>query len=94
MTKTCQHLTYRESGDGRSFDEARAFCTVTESFVHPMRADICNARYGLDPEADCEFYVGAEPGSETEPASGSETEPASGSETGTESGTSDSAADR
>ncbi|QUO48248.1 MULTISPECIES: hypothetical protein [Halorubrum] len=60
MDETCQHLAYREEGEGKSFDTARAFCTVTESFVQPMRADICNARYELDPAADCEFYVGSE----------------------------------
>mgnify|MGYP000262404248 CR=1 FL=1 len=68
MTEKCHHLTYREAGDGMVFDEARAFCTVTGSFVQPMRADVCNARYGLDPETDCEFYVEAESspdGSET-----------------------------
>ncbi|WP_096394417.1 hypothetical protein [Halorubrum trapanicum] len=60
MDETCQHLSYREEGDGKSFDTARAFCTVTESFVQPMRADVCNARYDLDPAADCEFYVDPE----------------------------------
>ena len=57
-------MAYREEGDGNSFETARAFCTVTESFVQPMRADICNARYDLDPETDCEFYVEAEPSSD------------------------------
>ncbi|GAA0514350.1 hypothetical protein SAMN04488066_103141 [Halorubrum aquaticum] len=60
MSETCPHLEYREEGDGRSFEVARAFCTVTGSFVQPMRADVCNARHGLDPEADCEFYVAPE----------------------------------
>jgi len=64
MADACQHLTYREASDGTAFDEPRAFCTVTESFVQPMRADICNARYGLDPETDCEFYVEAESSSD------------------------------
>jgi hypothetical protein len=90
MADTCPHLTYREAGDGitfdgATFDEPRAFCTVTESFVQPMRADICNARYGLDPETDCEFYV--EPEAESEAASESEpgAESASESEPGAES---------
>jgi len=69
MVETCPHLTYREAGDGATFDgptfdEPRAYCTVTESFVQPMRADICNARYGLDPETDCEYYVDPEAASE------------------------------
>jgi len=63
MAETCPHLAYREEGDGKSFETARAFCTVTESFVQPMRADVCNARYGLDPAADCEFYVEPDPAS-------------------------------
>lgn len=57
MAETCPHLEYREENEDRSFEVARAFCTVTDSFVQPMRADVCNARYGLDPATDCEFYV-------------------------------------
>jgi hypothetical protein len=57
MDDACHHLAYRKEGEGKSFETARAFCTVTESFVQPMRADICNARYELDPATDCEFYV-------------------------------------
>ncbi len=56
VTDRCPHVTYREEGDGRSFDEARAYCTVVDRFVQPMRADVCNRRYGLEPETDCEFY--------------------------------------
>ena len=65
MAETCPHLAYREEGDGRSFETARAFCTVTESFVQPMRADVCNARYELDPAADCEFYAEPEAGTDS-----------------------------
>jgi len=60
----CPHLDYRESGDGREFETPRAYCTVVEAFVEPMRADVCNARYGLDFETDCEFYEAPEPGPE------------------------------
>ena len=60
MAETCPHLEYREESEEMSFDAARAFCTVTESFVQPMRADVCTARYDLDPETDCEFYVDPE----------------------------------
>jgi len=52
----CPHLDYRESGDGHEFGTERAYCTVVGAFVEPMRADICNARYGLEFETDCEFY--------------------------------------
>ena len=40
--------------------EPRAYCTAVDTFVQTMRADICNRRYGLDPETDCEFYRDAE----------------------------------
>jgi hypothetical protein len=53
---TCRHLEYRTEVDEQSFETARAYCTVVDAFVQPMRADICNARYDLDPERDCEWY--------------------------------------
>ena len=53
--------TGEDSGDGGSGDrEPRAYCTAADQFVQVMRADICNRRYGLDPETDCEFYRDAE----------------------------------
>ncbi|WP_135363734.1 hypothetical protein [Halosimplex halophilum] len=52
----CPFLSYRESADGRSFDEARAYCEAAERFVQPMRADICNDRFELDHAEDCEIY--------------------------------------
>jgi hypothetical protein len=36
--------------------QPRAYCTAADQFVQAMRADICNRRYGLDPETDCEIY--------------------------------------
>ena len=75
MPETCPHLAYREAGDGESFETARAFCTVTESFVQPMRADVCNAWYDLDPAADCEFYVDPESGTASDAESDSEATP-------------------
>jgi hypothetical protein len=53
---TCRHLEYRTEAGERAFETARAYCTVVDAFVQPMRADVCNARYGLDPERDCEWY--------------------------------------
>jgi len=52
----CPHLDYREEGDGQSFDESRAFCTAVETFVQPMRADVCNDRYDLHHAEHCEIY--------------------------------------
>jgi hypothetical protein len=49
-------LEYRESDGETEFETARAYCTVADRFVQPMRADICNGRYDLDPAADCEIY--------------------------------------
>ena len=57
MTEPCQHLDYRREGDGREFAVARAYCTVADRFVRPVRADVCNRRYGLEPAEHCELYV-------------------------------------
>lgn len=57
MDNRCKYLEYRE---GSQFDTERAYCTAAEQFVQPMRADICNYRYGLKPEQDCEYYEAAE----------------------------------
>jgi hypothetical protein len=56
MADRCPHLEYRREGDDHTFETARAYCTVVDAFVQPMRADICNARYELDYETDCEYY--------------------------------------
>jgi hypothetical protein len=53
---TCPHFEYRTEADGKSFDEARAYCTVAGEFVQPMRADICHDRYDLDHATHCEIY--------------------------------------
>jgi hypothetical protein len=53
---TCPHLEYRREDNEHSFDTERAYCTVVDRFVQPMRVDICNARFDLDPATDCEYY--------------------------------------
>ena len=63
-------MSYREEGNGKSFETARAFCAATESFVQPMRADVCHARYELDPATDCEFYVEPDSGATPKTESG------------------------
>lgn len=71
MAQRCPHLDYRSETDERSFDHERAYCTVVERFVQPMRADVCNARHGLSPQAHCEFYrehEGLDPTEGLEPA--------------------------
>ena len=63
---TCPYLTYRESNDGVEFDHERAFCTVADAFVQPMRADICNDRYDLHHAEHCEIYLEHEADSASE----------------------------
>ncbi|MCU4742504.1 hypothetical protein OB955_11895 [Halobacteria archaeon AArc-m2/3/4] len=45
----------KEGEDG--FDEPRAYCTAADRFVQAMRADICNDRYDLVHDRDCEIYL-------------------------------------
>ena len=54
---TCPFLEYRNESDGTRFDEARAYCAAADRFVQPMRADICNDRYDLAHDRDCEIYL-------------------------------------
>jgi len=56
MAEQCPHLEYRDGDGDVALDHQRAYCTVVERFVQPMRADVCNARHGLSPAAHCEFY--------------------------------------
>lgn len=53
---TCPHLSYRRTDGELEFDTERAYCTVIDEFVSPMRADVCNDRHELDHERDCEHY--------------------------------------
>jgi hypothetical protein len=57
---TCPYLTYRATAGEQSFDEPRAYCAVAETFVQPMRADVCNDRYGLSHATDCEIFLAHE----------------------------------
>ena len=61
---TCPYLDYRSEGDGRSFETPRAYCRIEERFVQPMRADLCNDRYGLSHAEHCEIYLDHEAGAE------------------------------
>lgn len=62
MAHRCPYLDHRRESDDQSFETERAYCTISEKFVQAMRADICNRRYGLDPETDCEIYITHEQG--------------------------------
>jgi hypothetical protein len=52
----CPYLEYREGDGTHSFDHERAYCAAAETFVQPIRADICNDRYNLDHGQDCEIF--------------------------------------
>jgi hypothetical protein len=52
----CPYLEYREGDETQSFDHERAYCTAAETFVQPMRADICNDRYDLHHGQHCEIF--------------------------------------
>ncbi len=54
---TCPFLEYRSDADGPPFDHDRPYCTAADRFVQPMRADICNDRYSLHHESDCEIFL-------------------------------------
>lgn len=62
----CPHLAYRDSGDGIEFETERAYCTVADRFVEPMRADICNDRHELHHERHCEIFREHEDGNAVE----------------------------
>ncbi|WP_435174970.1 hypothetical protein [Halorussus sp. AFM4] len=107
MTDQCQYLEYRplsgtgsseEGGDsdGAGSQEPRAYCTAADTFVQAMRADVCNLRYGLDPETDCEFYRDAEGLPAASPGEGAEAEFDAGGESGAGNtgGASDTGGDR
>jgi len=64
---TCPHLSYRRSDDDHEFENERPYCEVTESFVSPMKADICNNRHGFDYTRDCEVYPQEETATDEEP---------------------------
>ncbi|WP_265107987.1 hypothetical protein [Halosolutus halophilus] len=52
----CPYLEYRRESNELAFDHERAYCTVADRFVQPMRADICNDRYDLEHGDHCEIY--------------------------------------
>lgn len=53
---TCPYLKYRDSDADHDFDHVRPYCGLSDSFVSPMRADICNDRHDFTHEADCEIF--------------------------------------
>ncbi|GAB3682493.1 hypothetical protein GCM10028857_08450 [Salinarchaeum chitinilyticum] len=65
---TCPHLDYRSASDERQFDEPRAYCTIADRFVQPMRAAVCNDRYALDHAKHCEIFIANADGDDTDPA--------------------------
>ncbi|WP_336024174.1 hypothetical protein [Halobellus salinisoli] len=56
---TCPRLEYRAADDEHEFDHLRPYCTVTEEFVSPMKADICNDRFDFHHEDHCDVFQAA-----------------------------------
>lgn len=56
---TCPYLDYRCSDEDHEFDHERPYCTVSGSFVSPMRADVCNDRHDFEHDEHCEIFPGA-----------------------------------
>ena len=56
---SCPYLSYRSGDDDHEFDHERAYCTLSNAFVSPMRADVCNDRHGFDHRTHCDVYRGA-----------------------------------
>lgn len=56
----CPYLDYRMEAGDKAFEEDRAYCVEAERFVEPLRADMCNDRYMLRHDRDCEIYLEAE----------------------------------
>lgn len=55
----CPFLEYRDGDDDHDFDHLRPYCAAQESFVSPMRADICKDRHDFDHRTDCDVFRAA-----------------------------------
>ena len=53
---TCPYLEYRQNDEEHDFDHERPYCTIADSFVSPMKADLCNDRFGFHHSEHCEIY--------------------------------------
>jgi hypothetical protein len=54
----CPYLEYRSHDDRNEFEHPRAYCTVAEAFVSPVKADICNDRDRFSHAEHCSIYQG------------------------------------
>lgn len=54
---SCPHLSYERSDGDQEFEVPRAYCSKAGRFVQSMRADICNDRYDLAHDRDCEIFL-------------------------------------
>ena len=52
----CPYLEYRSESDDHSFDHERPYCCIADSFVSPMKADICNDRFDFDHREYCDLF--------------------------------------
>lgn len=53
---TCPFLEYRDAHGEHEFDHERPFCAISEEFVSPMKADVCNDRHAFSHTEDCEVF--------------------------------------
>jgi len=56
---SCPYLEYCRSDDVHEFDHERPHCALDDSFVSPMKADVCNDRHDFEHPAYCEIYRAA-----------------------------------
>lgn len=52
----CPFLEYRDTDSDHQFDHERPYCAVSEQFVSPMKADVCNDRHGFSHVDDCDVF--------------------------------------
>ena len=53
----CPHLEYRRTDDELELDHERPTCAITDSFVSPVQADVCNDRFDFDHADMCDIYL-------------------------------------
>lgn len=53
---TCPYLDYRAADAEHEFDHKRPYCMVSEEFVSPMKADVCNDRHAFSHSEDCDLF--------------------------------------
>ena len=55
----CPYLEYCRTDEEHEFDHERPHCSLADSFVSPMKADVCNDRHDFEHAEYCEIYRAA-----------------------------------